>query len=52
MSDWDRYNRVIVAINDIDIATLGEDDAERLRLAEDSKAALRKLANLYFPGSR
>lgn len=49
MSNWDRYNRVIVAINDIDIATLGEHNVERLRLAENTKAELRKLANLYLP---
>ena len=47
-SPWDRYNKVIVAINDVDIAMIGETDEECLRLAEDAKASLRGLAEHYI----
>lgn len=52
MSDWDRYNQIIVAINDVDIAMLGESGSERRQLAESAKAELRKLADLFFPAGR
>jgi len=45
---WDRYNKTIVAINDIDIATQDETDEECLRLAEAGKEHLRGLADHYL----
>lgn len=47
-SPWDRYNKVIVAINDVDIAMIGETDKGCLHLADDSKASLRLLAEHYI----
>jgi len=44
---WDRLNETIVAINDIDLATQGDVDEERLQLAESAKGHLRRLAQNY-----
>ena len=45
---WDRYNKTIAAINNVDLATQGETDEECLRLAEAAKEHLRGLAAHYF----
>jgi hypothetical protein len=47
MTTWDRYNKVIVAINDIDIAMIGDEDQHRLHQAEKAKSILRDLAADY-----